>query len=112
MIKKYFVIYGERNSGTNYLETVLTGKSYNLSYTSSSFETSVINSSIGEIYNNKYGHKHFFGFYDKILKNTSPNIIFIGIVRNPYDWIMDLHKSKHHIPPDNENIESFLKNGY
>lgn len=110
MIKKYFVIYGERNSGTNYLETVLTGKSYHLSYTSSSFETIVINSSIAEIYNDKYGHKHFFGFHDKIIKNTSNNIIFVGIVRNPYDWIMALNKSKHHIPTDNENIESFLKN--
>jgi hypothetical protein len=108
MTNKYFVIYGERNSGTNYLETILTGRSYHISYDTCAFNTVVINSSIGEIYNNKYGHKHFFGFHDKIIKNASSNIIFIGIIRNPYDWIISLHRDKHHIPPENYDIENFL----
>jgi hypothetical protein len=108
MINKYFVIYGERNSGTNYLETILTGKSYHLSYDISAFKTAVINTSIQEIYNDKYGYKHFFGFHDKIIKNASSNIVFIGIVRNPYDWIMALYRSKHHIPLENQDIKNFL----
>lgn len=107
MINKYFVIYGERNSGTNYLETILTGQSYHLSHNDSAFNTCVINSSIAEFHNNRYGHKHFFGFYDDLIKDTK-NIVFIGIVRNPYDWIIGLHRAKHHIPPENHDINNLL----
>lgn len=121
MIKKSFVIYGERNSGTNYLETVLTGQSYHLFYPQPAFmNIPVLNKSSPKeqrkdpakkhiVSKNEFGHKHFFGFYDQNIKIAS-NVIFIGIVRNPYDWIIALNRDKHHIPPENYDIVNFLSN--
>lgn len=120
MIKKSFVIYGERNSGTNYLETVLTGQSYHLFYPQSAFiHIPVLNTSYFDDYKiptekhtvrkNNFGAKHFFGFYDENIKIES-DVIFIGIVRNPYDWITALNRDNHHIPPENHGIVNFLSN--
>jgi hypothetical protein len=78
MISRY-VIYGERHSGTKFLEKLIT-KNFNLSKSE------------------LFGHKHFFRpkyILDKeseILDST----IFFCIVRNPYDWIMAFHKLRHH----------------
>ena len=60
-INKY-TIYGERNSGTSYLEQLMY-KNFNSS-------------------NIFINHKHFFGHKD--LSNTD-DTLFIAIVRNPYD---------------------------
>lgn len=119
MIKKSFVIYGERNSGTNYLETVLTGQSYHLFHPQPAFTNiPVLNPSyrVEERKNpkfidreNDFGDKHFFGFYDKYIKIAS-DVIFIGIVRNPYDWIIALNRDRHHIPKENYNMVNFLSN--
>lgn len=73
---KQVTIYGERCSGTNYLEQLLL----------SNFDVNITWS---------YGWKHFFGFND--LSNTD-DILFIGIVRNIYDWINSLYREKHHLP--------------
>lgn len=109
MSNQDFVIYGERDSGTNYLETLLCGQSYHLSHESSAFNATVINSSVVELYNDLYGHKHFFGFCNEQIINSN-NVIFIGIIRDPYDWIISLHRNKHHIPAENHDILSFLTN--
>ena len=61
MIKKY-TIYGERCSGTNYLENIID-----------------INFDVNLTW--EYGHKHFFGHQDNKLKN-SDDTLFICIVRN------------------------------
>ena len=82
---KEVTIYGERCSGTNYLEELL-----------------MTNFDVNITWN--YGWKHFFGFND--LSNTD-NILFIGIVRNLYDWINSLYRERHHLPHV-ENIDSFL----
>lgn len=108
-MNKNFVIYGERNSGTNYLETILTGRSYHIDYHIRAFDIPVVNKSHGDNIDNIFGDKHFFGFHDEHIKKAN-NTIFIAIVRNPYDWIVALHNSKHHIPPDNHDIVNFLTN--
>ena len=84
---KKITIYGERCSGTNYLENLL-----------------LLNFDIEITWN--YGWKHFFGFSD--LTNTD-DILFIGIVRNLYDWINSFYREKHHLPNHlTENINTFL----
>ena len=86
MIKKV-QIYGERCSGTNYLERIL-----------------CLNFDVEIIWN--YGWKHFFGFSDL---SNSDDVLFIGIIRNLEDWINSLHREKHHLPPHlTENIKTFL----
>lgn len=86
---KNFTILGERHSGTKFLQEFI----------SNSFALDVTY---------EYGFKHFFGFNNKqiiLAKNT----LFIGIVRNPYDWIMAMKKIPHHIPSENQaSIERLI----
>ena len=94
MIKKY-TIYGERCSGTNYLENLIN-----------------INFDVNITW--EYGWKHFFGFKDNISKK-SDETLFICIVRNLPDWINSFYREKHHLPlrykknmEEKEKIDEFL----
>ena len=86
---KKVTIYGERCSGTNYLEELL-----------------LLNFDVEIVWD--YGWKHFFGFNDL---TNSDDILFIGIIRNLEDWINSLYREKHHLPTHlTENIDTFLTN--
>jgi hypothetical protein len=88
---KKVTIYGERCSGTNYLEELL-----------------VLNFDVEIVWD--YGWKHFFGFSD--LTNND-DTLFIGIIRNLEDWINSLYKEKHHLPMHlTKNIDTFLNNTF
>lgn len=80
-------IYGERCSGTNYLENLLR-----------------INFDVEVVW--AFGWKHFFGYSD--LSNTE-DVLFIGIVRNLEDWVNSFYRRPHHLPPHLvKNVDSFL----
>jgi hypothetical protein len=84
-------IYGERCSGTNYLEELL-----------------VLNFDVEIVWD--YGWKHFFGFSD--LTNND-DTLFIGIIRNLEDWINSLYREKHHLPKHlTKNIDTFLNDTF
>lgn len=84
-------IYGERCSGTNYLEQLL-----------------ITNFDI-EITRN-YGHKHFFGFNDL---SGSDDVLFIGIIRNLPDWVNSFYRDKHHLPTRLRNdVGAFLNDEF
>ena len=88
----YFELFGERCSGTNFLEEAISTNFY-------------------LIYKNEGRNKHFFCFnnYNKSYDNT----LFIGIVRNPIYWINSYHVELHNIPKENKkNIISFLFNPF
>ncbi len=88
MLKK-FTIYGERCSGTNYLEGII----------QMNFDVDITW---------EYGWKHFFGFQDDQLKN-SDDTLFICIVRNLPDWINSFYRTPHHINDINcRSVENFL----
>lgn len=72
---KNFTIFGERCSGTNFLELAM-----------------LANFNVPVTWN--YGWKHFFG-HSKY-ENTSETL-FIGIVRDPYDWVKSLHRTPWHL---------------
>jgi len=74
MITK-FTIYGERCSGTYYLERLI---AFN-------FDVEVTW---------EYGWKHFFGFNDL---SDSDDTLFIGLVREPVDWIMSFYNQSWHV---------------
>lgn len=90
-----FTIYGERHSGTNFLE-------------------SCIKQRFGLELTYFFGFKHFFGWakpetisYHK----SSLHTLFIGIVRDPYQWTIGMLNAPHHIHPHRTvNILSFLTN--
>lgn len=74
-----FVIYGERHSGTNFLEQCFK-QTFDLDRTE------------------YYGNKHFFGWAKpETISFRGKHTLFIGIVRNPYDWIMAMINLPHHI---------------
>ena len=80
-------IYGERCSGTNYLEILI----------SKNFKVQIIN---------QYGFKHFFGFHN--LKNTN-DTLFICIIRDYYSWINSFYEKKWHLSPSQRlNKYNFL----
>ena len=80
-------IYGERCSGTNYLENLLE-----------------LNFNVQIIWN--YGWKHFFGFADL---SGSDDVLFIGIVRNLDDWANSLYRMRHHLPTAvTKDVSTFL----
>jgi hypothetical protein len=88
MVIKKVAIFGERCSGTNYLEELLR----------SNFDVEIIWS---------YGWKHFFGFSD--VSTNSDDVLFIGIIRNLEDWINSLYRAKHHFRrPLINNVDTFL----
>jgi hypothetical protein len=90
---KKFAILGERCSGTNFLEELIT-HNFNLLYTT------------------EYGSKHFFCFDDYTNKNTQ-DTLFIGIIRNPIYWLNSFSKELYHVPEQNrKNIASFLFNEF
>jgi hypothetical protein len=87
---KQFTIYGERCSGTNYLEKVITN-SFNIPITFN------------------FSHKHFFGHTPPSLLSSAQNTLFIGIVRNPFNWIQSFYKEKYHVPMLlRKNLDNFL----
>ena len=85
MFKKY-TIYGERCSGTNYLENIID-----------------INFDVNITW--EYGWK-VFGFQDCMLKN-SDDTFFICIVRNLPDWINTFYRTMHHLPLKYKNNTPF-----
>ena len=95
------VIYGERCSGTNYLQNLLLDN----------FNNFILSNPTDMSKNSKYGHKHFFGYKD--LKNEDTNdVLFIGIIRNLPDWINSLYRAKYHFPRVllKASFNSYLKN--
>lgn len=86
-------IYGERCSGTNYLEQLIINN-FNCSVT----------------YN--YGWKHFFGMHSL---DDSDDTLFICITKNLCDWLNSLYDNPHHLSikkikklSENERIDMFL----
>lgn len=74
-----FTIYGERHSGTNWLKEIISN-TFNIPITS------------------EYGHKHFFGCCEWNQLNNAHNTLFIGIVRNIYNWTTGMIKIPYHLP--------------
>lgn len=96
---KDFTIYGERCSGTNFLEAIFTGESYFHKDNEPAFNLPLTW---------EFGHKHFFGFNDEDIVQNGYDTLFIGIVRNSYDWLASLFRYKHHIPQVNFCPKNFL----
>ena len=84
-----FTIYGERCSGTNYLEELMLNN-FNIKVTWD------------------YGWKHFFGFHKFNHDERENDTIFIGIVRDPIEWLCSFHNVPHHVPDINKPWANFL----
>lgn len=70
-----YSIVGERCSGTNFLESVI----------SNVFDLKITW---------KYGWKHWFTYHNF---EDSDQTLFIGIVRDPYKWMESLYRTPHHL---------------
>ena len=85
---KKFTIYGERSSGTNFLEKSIS-----------------INFDVN--YTKEFGNKHFFCF-DDCCKSYSDNTLFIGIIRNPVYWLNSFIQQPYHIPNHNKTVSNYI----
>ena len=90
---KKIIIYGERCSGTNFLENaILENFDVEISW--------------------EQGSKHFFCFNDYSKRNFD-DTLYIGIVRNPVYWINSFSKELYHVPEINkQNLRNFLFNEF
>lgn len=87
---KYYTIYGERCSGTNYLENLM-NLNFDIKLTT------------------KYGKKHFFGFNEEL--NKSGDTLFICIVRDLKQWLNSFYKKPHKLIDINcHSVQNFLNN--
>lgn len=77
---RYIQIYGERNSGTNYLHFLL--------------ENNIKNVKVGY----KYGWKHGFAKIEDIKADLKPEDLVICLFKDPYSWIVSMHGKPHHAP--------------
>jgi hypothetical protein len=91
---KYYVIYGERCSGTNYLEELIKLNVDKIEHVDS------------------YGHKHFFGFQKFEKNDNEDNTLFFCIIREPISWLYSLYCNGHHIPKKNRTLPEFLINKF
>lgn len=76
-----YCLYGERCSGTNYLQDVIR----------TNFNTNSL----------KFGHKHFFGFTPL---DNSDDVLFVCIIRNIHDWISSFYRNLHQSPLKYQNL--------
>lgn len=85
---KNFTIYGERCSGTNFLQRCFS------KYT-------------GLHITWEFGWKHFFGYNDHNIISRGDNTLFLCIVRNPYQWLMSFDRRRHHIKEGKKKTNFF-----
>lgn len=78
--KEYIQIYGERNSGTNYLHFLL--------------EENIKNIKVGY----KYGWKHGFAKIENVAKGPVDKELVFAVFKDPYSWIVSMHGKPHHAP--------------
>ena len=108
MVIKKFTIFGERNSGTNYLRRLLQQILY-IDFTQD------------------YGFKHWYikDLTPRGISNTttdneciksiddSEDTLFVVIIRNVYDWVGSMYKKPHHIKNINgKSIFEFTSSSY
>jgi hypothetical protein len=89
--QKYFTIFGERCSGTNYLEKLI----------KANFDIDVT-----------WDHcwKHFFGH--NTFSPIADDTLFIGIIRNEIDWLNSFYRQKYHVSPKLHTLPEFLFNKF
>ena len=88
---KKVTIYGERCSGTNYLEELL-----------------LLNFDVEIVW--CFGWKHFFGYSDL---SNSDDTLFIGIIRNLEDLVNSLYRERHHLPAHlTQTIDTYLNDPF
>jgi hypothetical protein len=79
-----FTIYGERSSGTKFLEKCIKAK-FGLQPTWF------------------YGWKHFFGWTKpETITYRGKHTLFLCIVRSPYEWLLSMKLHPHHVPQHNQ----------
>lgn len=94
MTIKKIKIYGERNSGTNYLEQLLKKNIKNVDILLSGYKSGS-------------GWKH--GFPNMKLFNNLDDVLFIFIIRDFKSWLKSMYKQPYHYIPQN-TFEEFINN--
>lgn len=87
---KKIQIFGERLSGTNYLEDLIYLNLKDVTVTDA------------------YGHKHMFNKF-KQRRQPDENALYIFIHRNPYDWLRSMSKQPHHTQYWDMPFSEFLR---
>jgi hypothetical protein len=90
----YIKIYGERNSGTNFLEKLLRRNLLHVNIE-------------GGHFTNRMGWKHSF-LYKNIVKKFKKKTLFIFLIRDLEPWLKSMYKNPYHIIR-RRNIKEFIR---
>ena len=93
-----YIIYGERNSGTNYLQKLI-----EINYNSLNYYNKKDNI---EIHNNLW--KHCLPNYSENFYNT--DIVIFVIRRDIYSWLLSMYKKPYHLEINYSNFKDFVLN--
>lgn len=87
---KVIQIFGERVSGTNYLQDLIE---------KNALET---------VTTDAYGHKHMFNLF-KRRKTPDEEAFYIFMYRNPYDWLRSINLKPHHTQLWDISFSDFIR---
>lgn len=76
-------VFGERNSGTNYLVSLL--------------RKNLLDDSCA-VLEKEYGWKHRFVNAQELAEQDTTGTLFINLTKDPYAWIVSMHGKPHHAP--------------
>lgn len=90
---QYFTILGERCSGTNFVEKVIS-HNFNINYEWTPF-------------------KHFHRSPDILDIFGREDMLILMVIRNPIDWLNSFYQNPHHVISENRiSIDNFLRNEF
>ncbi len=96
-------IFGERNSGTNWVSVIVAsniGKLLEQSFHSSTTVAGGTYAACPDVYTTKFGWKHGMLRRDLLTtpKLNAPQTVFVVVLRNPYEWLLSMQHMPHQAP--------------
>ena len=129
---KFVKVYGERNTGTNYLEQLIK-LNFDIKILPGVLPEYLrviwdIKKQMPKLYDRYYFVENFLEFYFQITKskylgwkhslisadilksidNLSESVFFVTITKNPYSWLLSLHNRPYHSQIIYDSFEEFL----
>ncbi len=96
---KEFQVYGERNSGTNYLRKLMRENYQDILPLGGDRGFGWKHTDFGQPWcDYRNGPEEIYCHSVRDYKKDSKNVVFVVIYRNPITWLQSMHKHAHHAP--------------
>lgn len=89
---KYVQIFGERNSGTNYLKRLVSENMNEPENVLGSYATKSNPNNLAKL----FGYKHYYADPKKVTREEQAETLFLVLYKNPYTWIRSTLSKPYH----------------